>query len=111
LGVEFEHSAPPVEAEVSADWDASQLQLPEELYARLAMAAELHSTTALKSCLLELRQLGPEPGKLAEHIRHLMRSYDMDGILHLILRASAPLHPAAAVVHSHACDAPKICSA
>jgi hypothetical protein len=75
--------------------------LSEDLYARLATAAELHSTTALKACLLELRQSGPEAGKLAEHIRHLMRSYDMDGILRLIMRAAAPARAdAAAPPHS-----------
>jgi len=91
LGVEFEYEAPPVEPEPPAAWNAAPLPLSEELYARLATAAELHSTTALKACLLELRQLGPEAGELAEHIRHLMRSYDMDGILHLIMRAAAPV--------------------
>jgi signal transduction histidine kinase/CheY-like chemotaxis protein len=90
LGAEFEYAAPPPEAEPPAPWDAGQLALPDELYARLATAAELHSTTVLKSCLTELRQHGPGAGQLAEHIRHLMRSYDMDGILRLISRATAP---------------------
>ena len=101
LGVEFEYDAPPVEAEPPSAWNAAPLPLSEDLYARLATAAELHSTTALKACLLELRQSGPEAGKLAEHIRHLMRSYDMDGILRLIMRAAAPARAdAAAPPHS-----------
>jgi signal transduction histidine kinase/CheY-like chemotaxis protein len=107
LGAEFEYAAPPVDAEVSAEWDAGQLELSDELYARLATAAELHSTTALKACLLELRQLGPEAGKLAEHIRQLMRSYDMDGILHLILRASTPAHSPADISTAHGPDSPE----
>ena len=64
LGAEFEYEAPPVEAEPPSAWTAAPLPLSEELYARLATAAELHSTTALKACLLELRQLGPEAGRL-----------------------------------------------
>jgi signal transduction histidine kinase/CheY-like chemotaxis protein len=91
LGAEFEYAAAPPEVEVPSEWDACQLLLPDELYARLATAAELHSTTVLKSCLLELRQLGPGAEQLAEHIRHRMRSYDMDGILRLISRAAAPV--------------------
>jgi len=51
----------------------------------------LHSTTALKGCLQELRQLGPEPERLAGQIRELMRSYDMDGIQRLLTSVtSAP---------------------
>ncbi len=57
---------------------------------RITTAAELHSTTALKSSLQDLRQLGPEAQLLGEHIRHLMRSYDMEGILRLIARATVP---------------------
>jgi len=86
---------PPTEPEKSSEWDAGLLQLPDELYARMATAAELHSTTVLKSCLVELRQLGPGAEQLAEHIRHLMRSYDMDGILRLISRAAVPAASAA----------------
>jgi signal transduction histidine kinase/CheY-like chemotaxis protein len=88
LDVEFEYAEPPAVTEEMSQWDAGQLRLPDELYARLATAAELHSTTALKSCLAELRQLGPGAEQLAEHIRHLMRSYDMDGILRLISSAT-----------------------
>ena len=49
-------------------------------------AAELHSTTALKACLQELRANGPETTQLADEIRHLMRSYDMEGIQRLLSR-------------------------
>jgi hypothetical protein len=54
------------------------------------LAAELHSTTALKGCLEELRRLGPDAEALAEHIRLLMRSYDMDEILRLLAKVTAP---------------------
>jgi signal transduction histidine kinase/CheY-like chemotaxis protein len=111
LGVTFEYHTPAPEVETPGEWAAGPLELSEELYARLATAAELHSTTALKACLQELRQLGPEAGRLAEHIRHLMRSYDMDGIMRLILQAAAPTLPAAEVTHSHGYEAPKNCVA
>ena len=61
-----------------------RIELPEDLCARLLVAAELHSTTALKACLQELRRCGPEAEALADQVRHLMRSYDMDGIARLI---------------------------
>ena len=99
LDAEFEYADTPQPAmEKLSEWDAGQLELPDELYARLATAAELHSTTVLKSCLIELRQHGPGAEQLAEHIRNLMRSYDMDGILRLISRATVP---AANLSHGH----------
>gem|GEM_PF-2733364 len=54
--------------------------LPRDLAARLALAAELHSSTALKACLPELRQLGPETSRFADELRWLLRSYDMQGV-------------------------------
>jgi signal transduction histidine kinase/CheY-like chemotaxis protein len=85
LGVELE-CAPVFGASLDAPppWEGPPVRLPQDLCARLVTAAELHSTTALKSCLQELRQLEPEAGRLAEHIRHLMRSYDMHAILRLM---------------------------
>ncbi len=90
LGVELE-GAPVHSACMDAlpPWEGPPVRLPEELCARLATAAELHSTTALKSCLQELRQLDPEACRLAEHIRHLMRSYDMHAILRLMAQTVA----------------------
>jgi signal transduction histidine kinase/CheY-like chemotaxis protein len=90
LGVELEF-APVQDASLDdplPSWEGPPVRLPEELCARLVTAAELHSTTALKSCLQELRQLEPEAGRLAEHIRHLMRSYDMHAILRLVAQAT-----------------------
>ncbi len=63
--------------------------LSDGLRARLTLAADLHSTTALKAGLEELRQLGPDAQELAEHIRQRMRNYDMEGILR-ILASAAP---------------------
>ena len=65
-------------------WDDDLPPPHEELCARLMVAAELHSTTALKACLQELRRLDPEAQRLADQIRKLMRSYDMDGIQRLL---------------------------
>ena len=93
LGVEFDYAVSEPEMKPATAWDAGPLRLPDELYARLATAAELHSTTVLKACLAELRLLGPDAEQLAEHIRHRMRSYDMDGILQLISQAAVPAAP------------------
>jgi signal transduction histidine kinase/DNA-binding LytR/AlgR family response regulator len=86
LGVDFEYQTPEQDPEALLPVESLRVNIPEELHARLSVAAELHSTTALKSCLQELRQLGPEGETLAEHIRHRMRSYDMDEILRLLAR-------------------------
>ena len=90
LGVTFERADLPGEA-VKPGACLERIDLPEELCARLMVAAELHSTTALKAGLQELRQLGPEAGQLANQIRQLMRSYDMDGIQHLIASVAHPI--------------------
>lgn len=85
LGVEFESAVetpsalPPPEI--------GHVTLPEGLCSRLSVAAELHSTTALKAALHDLRQLGPEAASLAEQIRQRMRSFDMEGIQRLLSRS------------------------
>jgi len=77
-GAEFEYADPQPAADWPSLWEAGRLPVwPEELCARLATAAELHSTTVVEILPIELRQLGPGAEQLAEHIRHLMRSYDM----------------------------------
>jgi CheY-like chemotaxis protein len=102
LGVELEcapcHGAG---LEAPPPWEGPPVRLTEELCARLVTAAELHSTTALKSCLQELRQLEPEAARLAEHIRHLMRSYDMHAILRLMAQAVTIVPAAPAVPPEH----------
>ncbi|HTH47940.1 MAG TPA: CHASE domain-containing protein [Candidatus Limnocylindria bacterium] len=90
LGTEFEFAAPIGAVTELASPENLRVTLPDELSARLNVAAELHSTTALKACLQELRQRGPEAEMLAEHIRYRMRSYDMDGILRLLARVTQP---------------------
>jgi len=85
LGLKFECTES-VASEMVTAAPPARVVLPDPLCARLMVAAELHSTTALKSCLQELRSLGPDAAWLAEQIRWLMRSYDMDGIQQLLSR-------------------------
>jgi hypothetical protein len=65
------------------------------------IAAELHSTTALKAALSDLRDLGPDAQALAEEIRRQMRSFDMNGILRT-LNESAMAQPGTATRESPA---------
>jgi CheY-like chemotaxis protein len=83
LGVEFA-IAPADSDSDEATLDLRQLTLPEDLAVRLAMAAELHSATVLKSCLLEVEKLGPAGERLASHLRTFLASYDMKTIQRLL---------------------------
>ena len=89
LGVKFQRATTVIDDTIS-DMPLECVALPEALCARLMVAAELHSTTTLKACLQELRLLGPETQRLADRIRQLMRSYDMDGIQHLLAQVAQP---------------------
>jgi hypothetical protein len=77
------------------------VRIPEALLSRLMIAAELHSTTALKAALSDLRDLGPDAQALAEEIRRQMRSFDMNGILRT-LNESAMAQPGTATRESPA---------
>lgn len=88
LGVEFEYKDDPLRADLGNSIDLSQISLPEELAARLTMAAELHSATVLKSCLTELEQLGNAGERLAQHLRGFLASYDMKTIQRIIAQIS-----------------------
>lgn len=99
LDVRFEQSfvePSPAEAGVT---ELHSVEVPEALCARLAVAAELHSSTALKAALHELRALGPGTHPLAEQIRQLMRSYDMDGIQRLLAKVAVPVPNQSTVDH------------
>lgn len=104
LGVTFQYAEAENAPVDSALAELSRVMLPEVLCARLAVAAELHSTTALKSALQELRELGPEADLLAEHLRQLMRSYDMDEIQRVLARIVVPLSNPSSVASSHGCS-------
>lgn len=84
LGTEFLYKDEPSEAESTESVDLLQLTLPEELAARLAMAAELHSATVLKGCLVEMEQLGVAGQRLAQHLRTFLASYDMKTIQRVV---------------------------
>ncbi|MBB5037616.1 CHASE domain-containing protein [Prosthecobacter dejongeii] len=88
LGVDFEYKGEQPDAEAGESIDLSQITLPEELAARLTMAAELHSATVLKSCLAELEQLGTAGQRLAQHLRGFLASYDMKTIQRIIAQIS-----------------------
>jgi signal transduction histidine kinase/CheY-like chemotaxis protein len=85
LHVEYEYTT-----SVSAE-DAEKLSLvlstitiPENLFLRLKKAAELYSVTELESYLDEVSQLSEDGRLLAEHLRRLSLSYDMEAILKVL---------------------------
>jgi len=66
--------------------ELERIVLPQELCTRMTVAAELHSTTVLKACLDDLRALGGPAIPLADHMRHLLRAYDLASIARLLTR-------------------------
>jgi len=94
-GARFEFSDPRTLIDDVPSMDLERVILPSELYSRLILAAEVHSTTALKAALHDLREHGEPSLRLAEAIRHLMRSYDMDGIHRLLSERAVPAAPVA----------------
>jgi CheY-like chemotaxis protein len=95
LGVEFVYKQRLANQSGETAMDLSQITLPEDLVTRLVMAAELHSTTVLKSCLKEMDGFGPNEHRLAEHLRGFLTSYEMETIQRII--AQIPVEPEAAV--------------
>lgn len=90
VGSRFEAVGNEVSAEDAPRLGNQRVILPADLYARLTVAAELHSTTSLKAVLQDLRNEGGAAAQLADEIRHLMRSYDMDGIQKLLASVAVP---------------------
>ena len=84
LGVAFDYKERPGIAVSEETIDLRQITLPQELAARLTMAAELHSATVLKACLADLDQLGTAGQRLARHLRGFLSSYDMKTIQRII---------------------------
>jgi signal transduction histidine kinase/CheY-like chemotaxis protein len=66
--------------------DFARLRVPPALLQRMVTAAELHSATVLKACLLELRADDPEQDLLARHLRHHLRAYDMNSIARVLMQ-------------------------
>ena len=85
LQVDFEYKAVAAPSGKNAPaLDLAQITLPEDLALRLTMAAELHSTTVLKSCLTELEQLGAPGKRLAAHLRGFVQSFQMETISKIV---------------------------
>ena len=84
LGVSFDYKERPPAALSEETIDLRQIALPEDLAARLTMAAELHSATVIKGCLAEMEKLGPAGDRLARHLRGFLASYDMKNIQRLV---------------------------
>jgi signal transduction histidine kinase/CheY-like chemotaxis protein len=90
LGARFEFSEAGALLDDEPRMALERVVLPQDLYSRLTLAAEVHSTTALKAALQDLREHS-EPGRqLAEEIRHYMRSYDMVAIQRLLTEHAVP---------------------
>jgi len=102
LGVAMEREPIAGKSEVLTPIALERVALPDNLCARLTVAAELHSTTALKACLPELRGMGSAGLRLAEEIRVLMRSYDMDGIQRLLADYATRLETVETAPHPNA---------
>jgi signal transduction histidine kinase/CheY-like chemotaxis protein len=84
LGVRFDHEPAQAGHGIESTIDLRQLTLPEDLAARLAMAAELHSATVLKTCFAEMDNLGSAGQRVAGHLRTFLASYDMKTIQRLV---------------------------
>jgi hypothetical protein len=98
LQVDFEYKVNPAStAKGASPLDLAQVTLPEDLALRLTMAAELHSTTVLKSCLVELEQLGAPGQRLAVHLRGFVQSFQMETIAKIVAQIS--VEPASMTGH------------
>jgi signal transduction histidine kinase/ligand-binding sensor domain-containing protein/DNA-binding response OmpR family regulator len=86
LGVEFDRREPEA-AEPTTE--ALEISLPAGLLSRMKSKAELYEVTDLKACLLEVEALGPEGKRLAERLRTLIQSYDMETVLELLSEMEA----------------------
>jgi hypothetical protein len=67
-----------------AGLDLSGLRLPADLLRRLRQAAEAGEVTELEESLDEVSRCGEQGPLLAERLRVLSRSIDMDAILDLL---------------------------
>ena len=67
---------------------------PDQLLARLKLAAKLYRTTELKSCIGSLLELGDEAAPLAARLRALNESGDMAGMLVLLETLERTAEPA-----------------
>ena len=84
LDVSFDYDEPSPGSPRPASLDLAQIVLPADLADRLAMAAELHSATVLRSCLEEVATLGRNGERLAQHLGSYLASYDMKTIQQIV---------------------------
>jgi signal transduction histidine kinase/DNA-binding NarL/FixJ family response regulator len=97
LAVDFEYTTVMLpSAEAASPLDLAQIVLPEDLALRMMMAAELHSATVLKSCLLEVEQLGLAGERLAVHLRGFAQKFDMETISKIVAQIAVEPSPLAA---------------
>ncbi|MEO5912849.1 MAG: CHASE domain-containing protein [Luteolibacter sp.] len=82
--VRFDYDPPEAVTAPDITFDLGQITLPQELATRLTVAAELHSATVLKNCLIDVEDLGPAGERLSHHLRGFLSSYDMKSIQRLI---------------------------
>ncbi|MBC8462118.1 MAG: response regulator, partial [Deltaproteobacteria bacterium] len=82
LQIEFEYATD--ESSESDYIETEFFVLPEELLQRLKEATERHSITKLNQCLDELEQLSADGKLLAEQLRRLSQSYEMEEILRIL---------------------------
>jgi CheY-like chemotaxis protein len=86
LGVEFDKREPEA---AEPPTEALEVSLPAELLSRMKNKAELYEVTDLRACLLEVEAFGPEGKQLAERLRALIQSYDMQTVLELLSEIEA----------------------
>ncbi|MBM3235615.1 response regulator [Candidatus Poribacteria bacterium] len=86
LGVEFERREP---EEPKMLTEVPEVWLPVDLLTRMKNKAELYEVTDLRTYLLEVEALGPEGKRLAERLRTLIQSYDMEAVLKILSEMEA----------------------
>jgi PAS domain S-box-containing protein len=64
--------------------EPADFPLPEEMALRVRAAAELYSTTEIRSCLGEIARLSPAAQRVAEYLQSMADRYDMDAILQFL---------------------------
>ena len=66
--------------------ELERISLPEQLVERIKEAARLYSTTELKDCLIEVKQLGEDGAQLAAYLQPFLDNYDMEGLVDVLAR-------------------------
>jgi PAS domain S-box-containing protein len=75
----FQEEPPSIE-----EWDLTQLSISEDLYTKLMESAEMYNITGFEKYLAELVQTNGVPEQFVEHLRQLLRKYDMDEIIKVL---------------------------